>query len=156
VPEPPGFLMPAAKAEWARLAPEAHALGLLTPLDVSLFVVYCQSVGRWLQAEDLLAKTVREAAANGDDGGGLAVAGSRGGAVINPLLKVAVACARDVCRYAGEFGFTPASRARLRAGFDPPPPPANLVTYWRDMPAPVEEGRSGPAVGPTAKRAAPR
>jgi P27 family predicted phage terminase small subunit len=123
VPEPPDFLMPAAKAEWARLAPEAHALGLLTALDVTLFAVYCQSVGRWMAAEDLLVKAVAEAAADGDDGGGLAVAGSKGGAVINPVLKIAVQAARDVCRYAAEFGFTPASWARMRAGYEPPPGP---------------------------------
>jgi P27 family predicted phage terminase small subunit len=123
VPGPPDFLMPAAKTEWLRLADEAHALGLLTLLDTTLFAVYCQSVGRWLQAEELLAKAVAEAAANGDDGAGLAVAGANGAAVINPLLKIAVAAARDVCRYAAEFGFTPAARARFRAGYEPPPGP---------------------------------
>jgi P27 family predicted phage terminase small subunit len=120
-PEPLEFLLPAAKAEWSRLAPELHALGLLTALDVTLFGLYCQSVARWLLAEELLAKAIREAAADGDDGGGLVVAGSKGAAVINPLLKVTVQAARDVCRYAAEFGFTPASRARFRAGYQPPP-----------------------------------
>jgi P27 family predicted phage terminase small subunit len=122
VPGPPDFLMPAAKAEWLRLADELHALGLLTVLDTTTFAVYCQSVARWLLAEEMLAKAIADAAANGDDGVGFVTAGSRG-AVVDPLVKITVQAARDVCRYCAEFGFTPASRARFRAGYDPPPGP---------------------------------
>jgi P27 family predicted phage terminase small subunit len=51
-PAPPGFLMPAAKDEWWRVAPELHVLGLLTAIDVMVLAAYCQACGRWQQAED--------------------------------------------------------------------------------------------------------
>jgi P27 family predicted phage terminase small subunit len=111
VPEPPGFLLPAAKAEWLRLGPELHALGLLTTLDITAFAVYCQAMGRWLLAEELLAK-----AAEGDAaGGGLVVDGSAGSPVINPMLRIAIQAARDVIRFGAEFGLTPSSRTRVAA-----------------------------------------
>jgi P27 family predicted phage terminase small subunit len=113
--------MPAAKAEWLRLADELHALGLLTVLDVTTFALHCQNVGRWLLAEEMLAKAIAEAAANGDDGGGLTIVGAHGTAAANPLLKITVQAARDVCQTAAEFGFTPQARARFRAGYEPPP-----------------------------------
>ena len=43
----PAFLGPAAKAEWARLAPELTRLGLLTGLDQSGFAGYCQAFADW-------------------------------------------------------------------------------------------------------------
>ena len=54
-PAPPGFLMPAAKDEWWRVAPQLHVLGLLTAIDVMVLAAYCQACGRWQQAEDALA-----------------------------------------------------------------------------------------------------
>jgi phage terminase small subunit len=54
-PAPPGFLMPAAKDEWWRVAPRLHVLGLLTAIDVMVLAAYCQACGRWQQAEDALA-----------------------------------------------------------------------------------------------------
>ena len=52
---PPGFLMPAAKDEWWRVAPQLHYLGLLTAIDVTALAAYCQACGRRQQAEDALA-----------------------------------------------------------------------------------------------------
>jgi P27 family predicted phage terminase small subunit len=101
-PEPPDFLCGAAKGEWRRLAPEMHALGLLTALDQSLFAVYCQTFGRWLEAERLIETE------------GLTARGSTGNVVAHPVVKIATQAARDVCRYAAEFGLTPCARARMR------------------------------------------
>jgi P27 family predicted phage terminase small subunit len=122
LPEPPAFLMPAAKAEWHQRAGELHALGLLASLDVMLFAAYCQSVARWLLAEELLAKAIADAAADGDDGGGLLVAGAKGGLVVNPLLRVTADAAMAMLRLAGEFGLGPAARARIAAGAGWQPP----------------------------------
>jgi phage terminase small subunit len=44
---------------------------------------------------------------------------STGNMVPHPLTKIATQAARDLCRYACEFGMTPAARARARAGWDP-------------------------------------
>ena len=43
VAECPEFLSAEARSEWARLAPELEALGLLTAFDVAVFAGYCQS-----------------------------------------------------------------------------------------------------------------
>jgi len=45
---------------------------------------------------------------------------STGNMVPHPLTKIATQAARDLCRYACEFGMTPAARARARAGWDDP------------------------------------
>jgi P27 family predicted phage terminase small subunit len=101
-PEPLDFLCDAAKTEWRRLAPEMHALGLLTALDQSLFAIYCSSVARWLTAEGLIETE------------GLTARGSTGNVVAHPVVKIATQAARDVCKYAAEFGLTPCARARMR------------------------------------------
>jgi P27 family predicted phage terminase small subunit len=105
VPEPLDFLCEAGKAEWRRVAPELCRLGLLTVLDRPVFAVYCSSYGRWATAERLLATE------------GLLAKGSTGNTVVHPLTKIATQAARDVCRYAAEFGMTPCARARMRAGW---------------------------------------
>ena len=54
-PEPPDFLSEDAVNEWWRVAPELHALGLLTELDVAPFAAYCDAYARWITAERLLS-----------------------------------------------------------------------------------------------------
>jgi P27 family predicted phage terminase small subunit len=105
VPEPPGFLLPAAKAEWHRLAGELIRLGLLTPLDLRPFAALCQAVGRWEEAERLLAES-----------GTLTVTSSRGTEMPSPLLRIARDAAATVVRISAEFGLSPSARTRLRAG----------------------------------------
>ncbi len=107
VPEPLSFLSEAGKAEWRRLAPELCRLGLLTVLDHAIFGAYCQSLGHWMTAERLLQTE------------GLIARGSTGNIVMHPLVKIATQAARDLCKYAAEFGMTPCARARMRAGWQP-------------------------------------
>jgi P27 family predicted phage terminase small subunit len=107
VPEPLPFLCEAAQAEWRRVAPELHRLGLLTILDQSVFAVYCASYGRLATAERLLETEA------------LTAKGSTGNTVPHPLTKIAVQAARDVCKFAVEFGMTPCARAKMRAGWNP-------------------------------------
>jgi P27 family predicted phage terminase small subunit len=105
VPEPLPFLSEAGKAEWRRLAPELYRLGLLTVLDHAIFGAYCQAFGHWTTAERLLETE------------GLVAKGSTGNTVMHPLMKIATQSARDLCKFACEFGMTPAARARARAGW---------------------------------------
>jgi P27 family predicted phage terminase small subunit len=103
-PGPLSFLSEVAKQEWRRLAPELCRLGLLTVLDHAIFGAYCASFGRWMTAERLLETE------------GLVAKGSTGNTVASPLFKIATQAARDVCKFAAEFGMTPCARARARAG----------------------------------------
>src|SRR5215471_18269445 len=51
VPEPPEWLSDLAKDEWRRIAPELHALRLLTDIDLKIFAAYCSACARWERAE---------------------------------------------------------------------------------------------------------
>ena len=53
-PAPPAYLTGHALAVWSELAGELHKLGLLTPLDVSVFATYCDAVRRWRTACEVL------------------------------------------------------------------------------------------------------
>ena len=103
VPEPLPFLGEAAKAEWRRLAPALFRLNLLTVLDHAVFGAYCASFGQWMTAERLLESE------------SLTAQGSTGNTVVHPLIKVATQSARDLCRYASEFGLRLRSQSSLEA-----------------------------------------
>jgi P27 family predicted phage terminase small subunit len=114
-PEPLPFLAEDAKAEWRRLAPELHRLGLLTVLDHSAFGAYCQSFARWVMADRQLETE------------GLLAKGSTGNTIAHPLFKVATQSARDMIKAGAEFGLSPCARARLAAGgYMPPEPPSKF------------------------------
>jgi P27 family predicted phage terminase small subunit len=114
IPTPPPFLLPEAVEEWHSLAPALYQAGLLTPIDRAVFAAFCQSVGRWIQAEKALA----EAGA----GHGLLIASSsnNGYRIPHPLLHIANRAMADSVRYGAEFGLSPSSRSRVTA--KPPPP----------------------------------
>jgi P27 family predicted phage terminase small subunit len=109
VPAPPEFLTPAAKDEWWRIAAELHRCKLLTPLDVGVFAVYCQSYADWVEAKQELAK----AAAAEPETHGLLVKGSHDQLMANPLLRVITSCASRMMDAATQLGLTPASRSRI-------------------------------------------
>jgi P27 family predicted phage terminase small subunit len=112
IPEPPAFLMPAAKAEWRRIAGGLYRMGLLSVVDEHPLAAYCQAVARWKNAEDALARMAeRDLLTNG-----LMIKTTGGNAIQNPLVGTANKAASDMVRYATEFGFTPAARARIAAG----------------------------------------
>jgi P27 family predicted phage terminase small subunit len=112
LPDPPDFLLPVAKDEWFSVGPELLRLGLLTVLDIHPFAAYCQAVGRWKQAEDLLAAM----AERDPETGALTVKSTIGNAMHNPLLRIATSAAANMIRYAAEFGLTPAARAHVVGG----------------------------------------
>jgi P27 family predicted phage terminase small subunit len=93
--EPPAYLTEYALEEWRRLAPELHALGLLTELDLTTFAVYCDAVAQWRRV------TEARAAAGGDP--------------TSPLVRAVQEAGRHLIKVAGEFGLTPSARSRVRA-----------------------------------------
>jgi P27 family predicted phage terminase small subunit len=120
-PEPPGcpdFLVGYACDEWHRVGASLHLLGLLTALDVMPLAAYCEAYARWRTAEEVLTKM----AASDPTTHGLLVKRQDGNAARNPLVKIAADAASSMVRYAGEFGFSPAARARIAAGaaYEPP------------------------------------
>ena len=108
-PDPPRILRGDAKEEWMRVTVELMRLGMLTVVDLHPLAAYCQSFGRWMEAEESLARF-----ADGDSvTHGLMVKGSLGNPVQNPLVKIADRAAANMVRYAAEFGFTPVARTRI-------------------------------------------
>ena len=118
-PDCPSFLVGHAADEWHRIAAGLHRFGLLTAVDVMPLAAYCVSYARWREASEALAKMAeRDPVASG-----LLIKSADGSPRQNPLARVAADAAGDMVRYAAEFGFSPAARARLAAGpFGQPPP----------------------------------
>jgi P27 family predicted phage terminase small subunit len=110
-PEPPAFLSEDATNEWWRVAPELHALGLLTVLDHMPLAAYCEAYSRWVMADRMLAAM----AESDEETKGLTIRGSSGNSMQNPLVKIARNAAADMVRFAGEFGMTPVARSHLSA-----------------------------------------
>lgn len=107
---PPVFLTKEAKAEWRRLAPQVHKLGLLTEQDVATFAAYCQAFGRWSAAESQLGRDARK---RGAMAGGTIIKTVGGNVIQNPAVSIANAAMAQMVKYAVEFGFTPSARARV-------------------------------------------
>jgi P27 family predicted phage terminase small subunit len=117
-PDAPLFLVGYAADEWDRVAGWLHLMGLLSALDVMPLAAYCQAYAHWRTAEEVLAAM----AAKDPVSAGLLIRSQGGDAIQNPLVGVARRAAADMVRYAGEFGMSPAARARISAGvgFEPP------------------------------------
>ena len=113
IPDPPSFLTADAKAEWRRLIAEVCRLGLFTVADERAFANYCQAFGRWVAAEKLIAKMAKDDPVSH---GLLVKSSSTGNMIKNPLLTIASVASSEMMKHACEFGFTPASRARIAAG----------------------------------------
>ena len=115
-PLQPPHLNDDAAEEWARVAGELTALGILSGLDRAALAAYCQAYGRWAQAERALAKMSNQA-------DGLIIKTVSGNMIQNPLVGVANKAMSDMMRYASEFGMTPSARSRISASegeeFDP-------------------------------------
>lgn len=100
-PECPGWLDADAKTEWARIVP--LIADVLRPADSVMLAAYCQAYSQWQAAE----RRVRE--------DGLMIEGARGCMVLHPCARLSTSLLAELRRCAGEFGFTPSSRAKVDA-----------------------------------------
>ena len=113
-PAPPAFLSGYALEEWRRISVEAWRLRLLTPVDVMPMAAYCDAYDRWRTARE----TVKAMAERDTITHGFIVKTQSGGAAPNPLVWIAAGAARDMVRFAAEFGMSPAARSRISAGVE--------------------------------------
>jgi P27 family predicted phage terminase small subunit len=102
VPVPPSHLDEQAKAEWARVAPILHGLGLLTKADTPALELYCTTYSRWLTAEIAMREH------------GMVVKSPSGYPIQNPYLSIATSALKQMKQLLAEFGMTPSSRTRVR------------------------------------------
>ena len=103
VPECPSELGPLAQREWNRLVGELAPLRMLTNLDRAALAAYCGSYALWAEATEAIQKY------------GVMIKAPSGFPVQSPYLAIANRQTEIMMRIASEFGFTPASRSRIRA-----------------------------------------
>lgn len=84
----------------------------MTELDRGVLAAYCQSYGRWVQAERALARMADEQS-DGDQA--LTIVTHNGTAMQNPLIGIANKAKADMVRFAIEFGMSPSARSRVNA-----------------------------------------
>lgn len=108
--KPPTWLGkdPEARAEWDRIAPKLHALGLLTELDVAALVIYCSAWGRFVRAAKHL------------DEFGYVVRTPAGYEQQSCWIGIMNRASKALLDAACEFGMSPSARARVSA--KPPQP----------------------------------
>lgn len=104
-PEPPSWLSPRAVGIWVDHAAAACDSGLLTPLDVGAFAMYCDLLAKYLDARDDVNKR------------GYTIETEQR-IMANPSVKAMNEAAGLVHRFLREIGHTPASRVGLVLGKD--------------------------------------
>lgn len=97
---PPPWLVGDALEEWNRSAPVLEQLGVSASIDYAVFLGYCLSYARALQAEEDIAIN------------GLTVV-VWGQAQKNPAVTIAQQEWAQVAKLAAQFGLTPSSRSRV-------------------------------------------
>jgi P27 family predicted phage terminase small subunit len=112
-PDCPPELGPVARAEWHRLVPELARLNLITHLDRAPLAIYCVAYAQWVDAAEFIQKF------------GSMVKTPSGFPVQSPYVAILNRQADTMIRIASEFGFTPASRAKLI--------PEKAKNYWPDQ-----------------------
>ena len=103
LPDCPDHLSDSARTEWHRLAAVLHGMGIFTTIDRAALAAYCQTYGRWVEAEERLAETPT------------LFKTPSGYVQQSPWLTVANKQLELMARYMTELGLTPAARSRLVA-----------------------------------------
>ena len=103
VPECPEFLTAEAKTEWERMTALLEQMGLLSHADRAALAAYCQCYGRWVHAEQQVAKY-----------GTIVKSPDKGFPMKSPYLTVADQAMEAMRKFLVEFGLTPSSRSRIR------------------------------------------
>lgn len=102
MPQCPRHLTTAARAEWHRVARKLHVVGVLTYVDRGILAAYCQAYGRWVEAEERVARD------------GTLVVTPNGYEQQSPWLGIANKAQDQMVRAARELGMTPASRSAIK------------------------------------------
>jgi P27 family predicted phage terminase small subunit len=99
--ECPPELGPQARLEWERIAGELIKLGILSSFDRGPLAAYCCAYALWVEAMEMVQKH------------GAMIKSPNGYPVQSPYLSHANRQFEIMMKIATEFGFTPASRARI-------------------------------------------
>lgn len=113
LPECPGHLSNAAREEWERIAETLHRMGLLSEIDRAALAAYCAAWGRWVEAEENLARTPA------------LIKTPSGHVRQSPWIGIANRQLEIMAKFMAELGLTPSARSRVTAGAPAVPPPAS-------------------------------
>ena len=108
MPDAPSHLDQYGRQEWERIADGLNTMGILRNVDQNILGAYCASYSRWRHAEEELNKLKKESPLSA-----LVLKTISGNYIQQPLIGIANTAARDMVKYASEFGLTPAARASL-------------------------------------------
>ena len=106
-PRCPSHLNDYAKTEWRRIASDLYEAGLLTYIDRAMLASYCQSWGRWVEAELKLEEMEEQFKI------GQVLKTSNDNYVQNAWLGIANRAQDKMNKIAVEFGMSPSSRSRV-------------------------------------------
>ena len=127
-PSCPRWLSPGAKQAWRELAPQLHALGLLTVLDRNALTRYCVMWDQWRECVDFI-----------QEHGTTFPLRNRHSVVVAvkpwPQTKLMVGLTEQLGRLEHEFGMTPSARSALKVT---PPKPAEKDRKQRFLCLPGE------------------
>ena len=118
----PAWLDAYAREEWELVAGELGRLGMLHGVDTATVASYCEACSLLRHAND-------EIAANG---GLTTIDCGKSGLRRHPAVGTALDAIRTIKSFAAEFGFTPSSRARVKAPGGPADPFEELMREVRD------------------------
>lgn len=108
LPDMPAGMSKDAQKEWKRLAPELDKLGLLTRIDCTAFVVYCECYASFMGARRAVEKH------------GRVLKAENGLLKKNPAVSMMAEAMRLMRQYLIEFGLTPAARPRVASQMKDP------------------------------------
>lgn len=101
-PSCPSWLLPEAKKEWRRVAPELEHMGILTAVDRAALAIYCQAWARMVDAEESVTKYSSILKSKTSDY-----------VQVSPFETLRKQNAQLVRAFCAEFGLTPSSRGRM-------------------------------------------
>ena len=100
---PPAELSPAALKEWERVRSLLVDAGVVSVLDTTALIAYCETYATWADAMSRLRRT------------GMILKNEKGVLYRNPLIRVANDAQDRMVKLLAEFGMTPSSRTRVSA-----------------------------------------
>lgn len=115
IPAAPAWLGGPAHDIWEHIAPELHANGLLTNVDVHMLGLFCARMGEYLELKDQVER-VQAGTLEMD-------------IQMKDLLKARDTASADAMRLGREFGSSPAARAGLVIN-NPTKPKGEVVSLF--------------------------
>lgn len=116
--QPPKHLGKLAATLWRKLAPQLARNGLLQAVDEEALAVYCET---WQQYREVAEELARE---------GRTIESANGTTIPHPLAGQLSTLREHLRKWASEFGFTPASRERIK-GVTVPTAPSEVEEFLR-------------------------